>query len=1063
MTHEPTVADGALARGNAALRAGDLAAAMSRYVEAWLNGQAHPASVAMNMRLVRRRRMSEGARASRLRAGVFCWDLTHNAAGRAETLHAVYSRFSDARLMGCLLGSGATLWTPLRLARRTDIAVLECGDGERFVDRALEFVAGHPLDVVHVSKARLPGIIVGTLYKMLWGSTVLVDIDDDEQAFEPMPADAGSPGGAADIDDADLSWLRGPAATELAVRLVAGFDGVTVVNGVLQGRFGGEFLPHAREESRFVVDAAAQRALRARLGLSAPKKLVMFLGTPRRHKGVLAAAALLASLRRDDVQFVVVGSFDDASLRQELTAIKGLDLALVDDQALDLGPALIACASCCLILQDPESAVARAQTPAKLSDALAAGVPAFVTNVEALREVILHRAAIRLDWPLRGADAARQVARLLDGESVEGLDPAAARQYFREELSIESAAVRLGDLVRRVSAGPGIAGTEIAGALVSRLPRLQGLLQALVPPLVSWPGAVAPEAGGTLQEDFLRLCLDQGDGRPPSALPAVVRRRVIYTAVTGGYDQLNDPPHVMPDCDYVVFCDRPMAPSKVWQTRAIDYFEGDATRTARFIKLHPHLYFPQHEVSIWVDANIAFRQSVQPFFDALGDDGVLGLFPHPHRNCVYVEGSECVRRSKDSGEEIEAQLERYRAREFPEATGLWETGILVRRHHDPRSRKLMTAWWRELFMGSRRDQISLPVALVETGIKPVALARLGMDLREHPAVAYVKHQAQPATVSRAVRYAWASDAGPAKIASGGDRPPVDIGVCVYNSPAEVRRCIDSVLRTRGRSDRLIIVDDGSADETAQMLRDVAWANERVLMIRHGVNQGYTRSANDVLRASNKPYVVLLNSDTELSASAIGKLVECGESSVHLGIVGPLSNAAGWQTVPVLHAAGGGFQVNELPEGLDLDGMARLCARDSVGPALVPLVNGFCFAVKRAVIDAIGYLDEAAFPIGYGEEDDYCLRAGDQGFLCAIATDAYVYHSKSATFTSERRKVLAKQGGVALRAKHSALRVNRSAGVAQHHPRLVEMRTRLAARMAALQEQQAAATPIGATS
>lgn len=1051
MTHDTSVPDDVLARGNEAFRAGHLATAMRCYVDAWLGGRAHPASTAMNMRLVRGRRLREGRQAARPRVGVFCWDLSHNAAGRAETLHAIYSRFADALLMGCLLGTHARLWRPLQLARR-DVAVLECADGDRFVDRALEFVARHPLDVVHVSKTRLPSVIVGVLYKMLWGSTVLVDIDDDELAFEA--AAQAEPAGAP-IDNTDLSWLRGPDATRLAVQLAKAFDGETVVNGALQARFGGELLPHARDESRFKADPENQRALRARLGLSATKKLVMFLGTPRRHKGVLAAAELLASLGRDDVQFVVVGSFDDPALRQALRSVKPLDLALVDDQSLDLAPSLIACAACCLALQDPESPVARAQTPAKLSDALAAGVPVCVTNVEPMREAILRQAVVRIDWPVRGIAAARLVGQVLDGLPVAGYDPASARAYFRQELSIDSADKRLRTLLRGVASRAAGTGERIAALLVPRLPRVRELLRALVPVTPAWPGG-APAQARTLQQDFQALLA--GDAVASIAqTTAGTRRRVIYTAITGGYDELVDPPHVMPDCDYVVFCDRPMVPGKVWQPRPIDYFEGDPTRTARFIKLHPHLYFPEHDESIWVDANIAFRESAQPFFDALGGDGVMALFPHPHRRCVYVEGNECARRNKDSSEEIQAQLKRYRDRGFPDDGGLWETGILVRRHNDPHSIKLMTTWWRELFLGSRRDQIALPVAVAEVGVEPILLAPLGSDLRHHPLVAFIKHRAQAAAAPGAApTYAWStSTAAPARRNAEG-RVPVDVGVCVYNSPEEVRRCIDSVLRTRGREDRLIIVDDGSRDDTAQLLRDVVSVHERVLLIRHALNKGYTRSANDVLRASNKPYVILLNSDTELSAGAIDRLVACGEGSKHLGIVGPLSNAAGWQTVPVLHAAAGGFEVNPLPEGLGLDGMARACASESVGPALVPLVNGFCFAVKRAVIEAIGYLDEEAFPIGYGEEDDFCLRAGDHGFLCAIATDAYVYHSKSATFTSERRKVLAKQGGVALRSKHSALRVNRSANVAQHHPRLVEMRARLTARLALLPKRPATA-------
>ena len=46
---------------------------------------------------------------------------------------------------------------------------------------------------------------------------------------------------------------------------------------------------------------------------------------------------------------------------------------------------------------------------------------------------------------------------------------------------------------------------------------------------------------------------------------------------------------------------------------------------------------------------------------------------------------------------------------------------------------------------------------------------------------------------------------------------------------------------------------------------------------------------------------------------------------------------------------------------------------------VPLLNGFCTLIRRAVFERAGLYDEDAFPIGYGEETDLCLRAAKAGF------------------------------------------------------------------------------------
>ena len=49
-----------------------------------------------------------------------------------------------------------------------------------YVEQAWQLVLQHPADLVHLSKPRLPAVVIGLLYKLLWGAAVLVDIDDEE-------------------------------------------------------------------------------------------------------------------------------------------------------------------------------------------------------------------------------------------------------------------------------------------------------------------------------------------------------------------------------------------------------------------------------------------------------------------------------------------------------------------------------------------------------------------------------------------------------------------------------------------------------------------------------------------------------------------------------------------------------------------------------------------------------------------------------------------------------------------------------------------------------------------
>ena len=255
---------------------------------------------------------------------------------------------------------------------------------------------------------------------------------------------------------------------------------------------------------------------------------------------------------------------------------------------------------------------------------------------------------------------------------------------------------------------------------------------------------------------------------------------------------------------------------------------------------------------------------------------------------------------------------------------------------------------------------------------------------------------------------------------------VDVVVPVFNALEDVKKCLEAV-RTRkdGFLVRCIVVNDGSNEETGDWLRRFSAEHaDTFALIEHPKNLGYTKAVNTGLRASKAPYVITLNSDTIVTRGWLRGLVRCMQSDPTFGIVGPLSNAASWQNVPALYDASGAFAVNELPSGMTADDMAAVVASASrrAYPRM-PFVNGFCFMIKRAVIDAVGYMDDENFPIGYGEENDYCVRAADAGFAMAIADDTYVFHAKSKSFGHERRKELSKHGSDTLKRKHTAAKFN----------------------------------------
>jgi len=255
---------------------------------------------------------------------------------------------------------------------------------------------------------------------------------------------------------------------------------------------------------------------------------------------------------------------------------------------------------------------------------------------------------------------------------------------------------------------------------------------------------------------------------------------------------------------------------------------------------------------------------------------------------------------------------------------------------------------------------------------------------------------------------------------------IDIVIPVYNALEDLKKCLLSVQQnTGGFKVHTIIVNDGSNTETTEWLRKFCKNNKMFNLIEHGMNKGYTKAVNTGLKASTSNYVITLNSDTIVTIGWLSGLIRCVESDKKIGITGPLSNAASWQNVPSLYGDSGSFAVNKLPDDISPDDMAFIVghASNRIYPRL-PFVNGFCFLIKREVLDAIGYMDEVNFPLGYGEENDFCIRASDAGFILAIADDVYVYHSKSKSFGHESRKILSQKGADNLRKKHSNDKVNK---------------------------------------
>lgn len=269
----------------------------------------------------------------------------------------------------------------------------------------------------------------------------------------------------------------------------------------------------------------------------------------------------------------------------------------------------------------------------------------------------------------------------------------------------------------------------------------------------------------------------------------------------------------------------------------------------------------------------------------------------------------------------------------------------------------------------------------------------------------------------------------------------DIIICVHNALDDVKLCLESVMRyTDLNRHHLIIVDDGSEAETKKLVINFV-IQLKATYIRNKNSLGYTKSANQGIKVANNEFVVLLNSDTVVTQNWLDRLISCAGSRPNIACVGPLSNAASWQTIPILTDKSGKWMVNEIPGGLSVDHYSRQIAAHS--PLLYPdtnFVNGFCILITRNALDRVGFLDEDSFPRGYGEEDDFCLRALQVGFKHAVADDCYVFHAKSKSFTSHGRMAIVEKSKKKLDEKYSRKYIRKLVSQTKDNEQLLIART-----------------------
>jgi GT2 family glycosyltransferase len=206
------------------------------------------------------------------------------------------------------------------------------------------------------------------------------------------------------------------------------------------------------------------------------------------------------------------------------------------------------------------------------------------------------------------------------------------------------------------------------------------------------------------------------------------------------------------------------------------------------------------------------------------------------------------------------------------------------------------------------------------------------------------------------------------------RDPIDIIIVVHNQRDYIKKCVETLYENT-ENFKLYIWDNGSDEPTAGYLKQIATEKSNIYLERCEENLGFIRPNNILAAKGSSPYLVLLNSDTEVYK--------------------------GWDTAMVgwLKAKTEYAQVGYLGGMLEENGQGG----KSWSGECIDYVCGWCVCMPRTIFNKVGLFDEDHLKFAYGEDADLSLRLIEAGYKLRALHLGLVLHHGNATINEVKLK------------------------------------------------------------
>jgi GT2 family glycosyltransferase len=208
---------------------------------------------------------------------------------------------------------------------------------------------------------------------------------------------------------------------------------------------------------------------------------------------------------------------------------------------------------------------------------------------------------------------------------------------------------------------------------------------------------------------------------------------------------------------------------------------------------------------------------------------------------------------------------------------------------------------------------------------------------------------------------------------------VEIVIVTFNAAEKLRRCVDSIFKNTEPWFRLTIVDNASSDGTGEYLRRLSHRGVKVKVVANDANVGFSKAANEAMKASGAEYIALLDDDVEVTPRWLEGLYRHMSKDYSIKIAGP----------KVLYPDGTIHSADAIPHTWMFGYLERdLGQRDYVKTC--EGLAGPCWLMRRELVDEGILFDEGYFPC-QGEDFDYCLQVRSRGYRLLYCGDVRVIH------------------------------------------------------------------------